>query len=258
MRGSAIYDGRVIHQRHAPRTHRLEYRVFSLWLDLDELDELDQRLQLFSCNRGGFFSFHDRDHGDGDGRSTATWAREQLARAGFGDTAGPIYLLCYPRVLGYVFNPLSVYYSYASDGQLQALIYEVGNTFGERHSYVIPANPERGMVRHACDKAFYVSPFLPMDCRYNFRARTPGKALSLLIRETHDDRPVLDAWFTGQRKTLSDRTLLVLGLTLPLLTFKVTAGIHWEALKLWLKGLPVYRHGRAPEQTVSLAPGNPE
>jgi hypothetical protein len=256
--GSAVYDGRVIHQRHAPRTHRLEYRVFSLLLDLDELGELDRRLRLFGCNRAGFFSFHDSDHGDGDGRSAAAWARAQLARAGFSDTAGPVYLLCYPRVLGYVFNPLSVYYCHSSGGQLQALIYEVGNTFGERHSYVIPANSEHGTVRHACDKEFYVSPFLPMNCRYNFRARTPGKVLSLLIRETHDERPVLDAWFSAHRKTLNDRTLLLLGLSLPFLTLKVIAGIHWEALKLWLKGLPVYRHSRAPEHTVSLAPGNPD
>jgi DUF1365 family protein len=167
-----------------------------------------------------------------------------------------VYLLCYPRVLGYVFNPLSVYYCYARTGQLQALIYEVGNTYGERHCYLIPARPERGMVRHACDKAFYVSPFLPMDCRYNFHARVPGKVLSLLIRETRRSEPVLDAWFTGHRRPLTDGTLLRLGLRLPFMTLKVIAGIHWEALKLWLKGLPVFGHTDAPENTVSVVPGN--
>lgn len=253
---SAVYDGRVIHQRHGAKTHRLEYRVFSLFVNLEETGELDNQLRLLKHNRRGFFSFHDRDHGPGDGSSLRDWVGEQLTRAGMTDSGGPVYLLCYPRVLGYVFNPLSVYYCYTSAGQLQALIYEVGNTHGERHSYLIPASPEDGMVRHACDKRLYVSPFLPMNCRYNFRARVPGKVLSLLIRETSDDEPVLDAWFTGQRRPLSDRTLLRLGLGLPLMTFKVMAGIHWEALKLWLKGLPVFSHTPAPENTVSVISGN--
>jgi DUF1365 family protein len=256
MNLTAVYDGRVIHQRHGTKTHRLEYRVFSLFINLDKLVELDDRLRLLNYNRRGFFSFHDRDHGAGDGGSLRTWVSGQLSRAGMTDAGGPVYLLCYPRVLGYVFNPLSVYYCFTHAGRLQALIYEVGNTYGERHCYVAPADPENGMVRHACDKAFYVSPFLPMDCRYNFRARVPGKVLSLLIRETSDNEPVLDAWFTGQRRPLSDRTLLRLGLAVPFLTLKVIAGIHWEAMKLWLKGLPVFSHTAAPEDTVTVVHGN--
>jgi DUF1365 family protein len=256
MSQSAIYDGRVIHQRHGDTSHRLEYRVFSLFVNLDELGDLDRRLRLLGCNRRGLFSFHERDHGAGDGSSLRSWVSGQLSRAGITETDGPVYLLCYPRVLGYVFNPLSVYYCYTRTGHLQALIYEVGNTYGERHCYLIPARPERGLVRHACDKAFYVSPFLPMDCRYNFRARVPDRVLSLLIRETRQNKPVLDAWFTGHRRPLTDRTLLRLGLRLPFMTLKVIAGIHWEALKLWLKGLPVFSHTDAPENAVSVVPGN--
>ncbi len=256
MTRAAVYDGRVIHQRHGPRTHRLEYRVFSLFVNLDELEELHGRLRLLNYNRRGLFSFHDSDHGAGDGSSLRAWVDGQLAHAGITGTGGPVYLLCYPRVLGYVFNPISVYYCYSQGGRLQALIYEVGNTYGERHSYVAPADPDNGMVQHACDKAFYVSPFLPMNCRYNFRARVPGKVLSLLIRETSDNEPVLDAWFTGQRRPLTDRTLLRLGLALPLMTLKVIAGIHWEAMKLWLKGLPVFSHTTAPENSVSVIPGH--
>lgn len=256
MTRTAVYDGRVIHQRHGPKSHRLEYRVFSLFINLDELGELDGRLRLLKYNRPGCFSFHDRDHGAGDGSSLRTWVAEQLSRAGMSETDGPVYLLCYPRVFGYVFNPLSVYYCFTHAGRLQALIYEVGNTYGERHSYVFPADPGNGMVQHACDKVFYVSPFLPMNCRYNFRARVPGKVLSLLIRETSDDEPVLDAWFTGQRRPLTDNTLLRLGLGLPLMTLKVIAGIHWEAMKLWLKGLPVFSHTAAPDDAVSVVPIN--
>ena len=256
MSGTAVYEGRVIHQRHGPKTHRLEYRVFSLFINLDKLPELDDRLRLLNYNRRGCFSFHDSDHGAGDGSNLKTWVRDQLSRAGMEDTDGPVYLLCYPRVFGYVFNPLSVYYCFTHTGQLRALIYEVGNTYGERHCYIVPADSGTGMVKHACDKAFYVSPFLPMNCRYNFRARVPGKVLSLLIRETTDNEPVLDAWFTGQRRPLTDRTLLRLGLGLPFMTLKVIVGIHWEAMKLWLKGLPVFTHTAAQEDAVTVVPGH--
>ena len=252
MIGSACYVGKVVHQRHRPKRHKLVYRMFSLFIDLDELDTLDRKLRLFTHNRRGLFSFYDRDHGAGNGDSTAVWARQQLANAGMPECNGPVYLLCYPRILGYVFNPLSVYYCYRADGTLQALIYEVGNTWGEQHCYLIPANEKHGMVQHSCDKEFFVSPFMPMDCRYNFRARVPDDRLSLLIRETSDNEPVLDAWFTGRRRAISDTALLRLALQFPLMTVKVMAGIHWEALKLWMKGLPVFRHEQPPAHGISL------
>jgi len=255
---SALYVGRVGHRRHRPRAHRLEYRVFSLLLDLDELPVLAQRLRLLSHNGPGVLSFFDRDHGPGDGSPLVPYVRDLLARAGVRDADGPVRLLCYPRVLGYVFNPLSVYYCHARDGALRALIYEVSNTFGERHSYVMPVGQDGTQIRQTCRKAFYVSPFLPMDCTYHFQVHTPGERLSLVIHETHEAKPILDAWFTGDRRPLSDGTLLRAALSVPFLTLKVLAAIHWEALKLWLKGVPLVRRQPALAHGVSLphAPGD--
>jgi DUF1365 family protein len=253
MTASALYLGKVGHHRRSPREHRLEYRVFSLLLDLDELPTLDARLRLFSHNRFGLLSVLDRDHGPGDGAPLAPYVRTLLAEAGVADADGPIRLLCYPRVLGYVFNPLSVYYCYRRDGRLRALVYEVNNTFGERHSYLIPVVEDDGTLIHqACDKAFYVSPFLPMNCTYYFRVQPPGERLSLAIHETHDGQPILDAWLTARRTPLTDAGLLRAIISMPLLTLKVTAGIHWEAFKLWRKGIPLFRHRRPPRRAVSL------
>jgi hypothetical protein len=147
---------------------------------------------------------------------------------------------------------LSVYYCYRTDGALRALIYEVNNTFGERHSYVIPVVEDGGEIRQTCRKVFYVSPFLPMDCTYHFRVRTPGERLHFAIHETHEGTPILDAWVTGERRPLTDAALLRAALSIPLLTLKVLAGIHWEALKLWVKGVPLFRHDPAPVPGVSL------
>jgi len=258
MNSSAVYLGDVVHRRCQPRTHRLRYRVFSLLLRLDELEQLDARHRLFAYNRAGLLSFHDSDHGPGDGSRLQPWIQRQLRAAGLADIDGPVYLLCYPRMLGYVFNPLSVYYCHDKDDRLRAIVYEVGNTHGERHCYVLPADAERGTVRQTCRKEFYVSPFLPMDCQYRFHTRIPGQRLSLLIRETIDDRKVLDAWFCGARRELTDGTLLKLVLRFPLMTVKIISGIHWEALRLWLKGLPVYRHHAHSGATEPRVPSNLE
>jgi DUF1365 family protein len=249
---SALYVGKVGHQRHGPRRHRLDYRVFSMLMDLDELPELDRRLRLFGHNRLALLSLYDRDHGPGDGSALAPYVRGLLAQAGIGDADGSIRLLCYPRLLGYVFNPLSVYYCYRKDGRLRALIYEVNNTFGERHSYLIPVDDDSGVIRQSCEKTMYVSPFLPMDCTYHFRVRRPGDRLSLAIHETQGGQPILDAWFTGEQRPLTDASLLKATLSIPLMTFKVVVGIHWEAFKLWRKGVPLFRHDPAPRRAISV------
>jgi len=251
MTASSLYLGKVVHQRHQPKAHRLEYRVFSFYLDLDELDELDRGSRLFGHNRWRIFSLLDRDHGTGDGRNLKAHVREHLHEAGITSADGPVHLLCYPRVMGYVFNPLSVFYCHDRQQRLKAVVYEVNNTHGERHSYVIPVTEERAAIRHSCDKVFFVSPFLPMDCRYRFHINRPGRKLHLFIHETHQGQPILDAWFTGQREALSDRTLLLMALRIPFLTLKVLAGIHWEALKLWKKGLPFFRHPTTPKYAAS-------
>jgi DUF1365 family protein len=241
--GSAIYRGLVVHERHRPRKHRLQYRVFSMLLDLDELPGLDRRLRGFGYNRTRIFSFYDKDHGSRDGRPLRSWVEEKLAAKGIDLAGGRVLVLCYPRLFGYVFNPLTVYYCHLSDGRLTALIYEVSNTFDERHCYVVPVTAEgTALPEHGCDKAFYVSPFLPMDCRYSFRGCTPHARASVIINQSDREGLLLTASFTGRRAPLSDANLLRCFLAYPLMTFKVIAGIHWEALRLWRKRIPVYRH----------------
>lgn len=228
---SAIYVGQVVHQRHRPKKHSLRYRVFSMLIDLDELPVLD-RLRWFDHNRAALFSFRDSDHGDrGDLRN---WVSAQLASQGLPAPAR-VRLLCYPRILGYVFNPLTVWYCDGADGAPLATIYEVHNTFGERHTYILPAAADR----QEADKAFYVSPFIDMNCRYAFKLSAPDENILVAINETQDGAPLLYAGFTGKRRDFTDATLLRLFFSHPLMTLKVTAGIHFEAIRLILKGIRI-------------------
>lgn len=239
---SAFYAGDVVHARSRPRSHRLRYRVFSLLLDLDELPTLDRRLRLFGHNRRALFSFHDKDHGHGEKGGLKTWVESRLASAGIATDDLRVRVLCYPRIFGYVFNPLTVYFCETQDGKLLGILYEVCNTFHERHTYIIPARDEAGSVRHSCAKELYVSPFMPMDCRYDFDIHPPQEKVRIAINESDADGPLLFASFAGERRELSDGALLKALLTYPLMTLKVMGAIHWEALLLWLKGVPIHRH----------------
>jgi DUF1365 family protein len=222
---SAIYVGEVVHQRHRPKRHFLRYRVFSLLIDLDELPALN-KLRSFGHNRRALFSFRDADHGDGG--NIRKWVESQLSGAGF---AKPSRI----RVLGYVFNPLTVWFCDDENGDPLATIYEVHNTFKERHTYVLGA---KDIVQRA-EKDFYVSPFIDMDCVYNFRLALPGERVMVAINETQNREPLLYAAFTGKRQDFSDKVLKKLFVSHPLMTLKVTGGIYWEALKLISKGIKI-------------------
>lgn len=237
-----------MHRRITPRHHRFKYRVFAMLLDLDELPALDRKLSLFAYNRGGLFSFQDRDHGDG--RPVKAWLDDLLTHAGIA-AGGRRRVLCYPRILGYVFNPLSVWFCYDELGALKAIIYEVHNTYDERHAYVLPVGADEKLVRHGCPKQFYVSPFLSRDCRYQFRIRPPGEDIAVTIHEEEAGRPILNASFAGARKTLTDRALLRMALRYPLMTLKVVLAIHYEAVRLMLKG--VRRHPHSAKAVYSPA-----
>ena len=245
---SALYPGWVMHRRLTPRFHRFKYRVFAMLLDLDELPRLDRGLRLFAWNRFGLFSFHDRDHGDG--RPLHDWLDGLLAQAGIA-AQGPRQVLCYPRIWGYVFNPLSVWFCHDEAGALKAVIYEVHNTYDERHAYVLPAGNDPRLVRHGCAKDFYVSPFLSGDCRYNFRVRPPGEDVAVAIHEEEAGRPILNASFAGKRRALDDGALLSMWLRYPLMTLKIVLAIHFEAVRLMLKG--VRRHPHTPRAATPLA-----
>lgn len=249
---SAIYAGHVLHVRSRPRKHSLRYSVFSLLIDLDEIDELNNGMRLFGYNRAALYSVHDVDHGNGRKGELRPWLEERLAAAGLKGDVWTIRMLCYPRILGYVFNPLTVYFCYRPQGELAAVLYEVCNTFNERHTYVIPVQADGGPVlRHRCAKEMYVSPFMPMNCEYNFRISPPDEDVAINIGESDPEGPLLFATFSGQRRHLSDSGLLHMALKYPLMTLKVMGGIHWEALKLWWKGVPIYRHKPAASKIAS-------
>lgn len=266
---SALYRGEVMHRRLRPKAHRLNYRVFWLLLDLAEIDGLERRLRLFSRNRFNLISFHDRDHGDGSGTALRRQIETFLARAGIDIGEGPIRLLTMPRVLGYVFNPISLYYCHHSDGRLAAMVYEVTSTFGVRHAYVVPVSePDQraGLIRQGAAKALYVSPFMGMEMDYVFRGHAPGARLDLAIDGVDAEGLLITAAMSGERRALEDQALWSATAALPLMTLKVMAAIHWEALKLWIKGVgltrqpppawdPVTIQHRAHETRLARTPG---
>jgi DUF1365 family protein len=247
---AALYFGDVMHARLRPVGHRFTYRVMSLLIDLDRLDEADHQSALFGVNRAALYSFNEVDHGDRDGSSLRAFAQRRAKETGIDLTGGRVVLLCYPRLLGYTFNPISVYFCHRADGELALIIYEVRNTFGEMHPYVVPVNPgefSQAGIRQQQDKLFYVSPFVEMATRYRFRVLPPGEAVKLRILETDRDGPLLAATFSGRRRALTTSALAQSFFALPLVTIKIIAAIHWEALRLLVKGVRL-----VPRQKVTV------
>ncbi len=249
---SALYVGHVMHRRVRPRAHRLRYRIFSLLLDLDEIDALAAQLSLFSRNRFNLFAFHDRDFAGGNAEPLRAQVERHLAAAGIDTDGGPIRLLAMPRILGFAFNPLSVYFCHGRDGALRAILYEVHNTFGERHSYLLPVDMGEAAIRQGCAKAFHVSPFMAMEMRYAFRVTPPGDRVSIAITGSDAGGPIITAVHTAERRPLTDAALARVFVTHPLLTLKVVGGILWEAAKLWTKGVPVHARPASPPNPVTV------
>ena len=259
---SALYTGQVMHQRLRPRRHRLSYRLYMLLLDLDELDGCAARLRLFSRGRHNLFSFHDADHGAGTAQPLRAQVERHLCDAGVASDGGAIRLLTMPRVLGFAFNPISVYFCYRRTGELAATLYEVNNTFGQRHSYLLPVQPGSGSaIRQHVAKRFHVSPFMGMDMDYAFRVAPPAAAensvLGIGITGSDEQGAIITAVLTARRHELTDAALLRAFFGMPLVTLKVVAGIGWEALKLWLKGVPV-RHRPPPPADRITTPASSE
>lgn len=235
---SALYPGQVTHHRRRPREHRLAYRIWSMLIDLDELERLDRGLRLFSVDRFNLVSFYSRDRGDGSGRDLKAWVEACLRDAGLEPDGGPVRLFTMPRVLGQAFNPLSIYFCHRRSGEIAAILWEVDNTFGERHAYLIPvAHQHDGVIRQTCDKGFFVSPFMDMTLTYHFQVRPPGERFALDIVVADAEGPILTARHLAERRALTDGALLALLLAAPAQAMAVVLGIHWEALKLWAKGV---------------------
>jgi uncharacterized protein len=250
---SALYVGRVVHRRLRPKSYLLRHSAFWMLLDLDEIDALHRRLWLFSKNKFNITSFWDTDHAGQTEEPIRLQIERQLQAANIHLNGGPIRLICMPRVFGYAFNPLSVYICAKSNGPIVAIIYEVRNTFGERHSYLIPADRTNdGLIRQTCRKRFYVSPFLDMDLRYTFRVTAPAANVAIAIATSDDRGPLMIAALAGKRSELTDAAILSVLARMPLVTLKVVTAIHWHALRMWVSGFAVKPRPAKPKRPLTV------
>ncbi len=236
---NAIYFGTVTHRRLRPVVHVLNYDVAAVLIDVDALTRKEVP-SLMSYNSWNLFSIRDADHGEKDGRTISEFAWAKVNAAGGAGVIHRIYILAYPRILGYGFNPLTTYFAMDADGHTRMTIYEVHNTFGGRHCYVTPLLQAADINVHKTEKVFRVSPFNGVDGNYTLRATEPVESVSLGVALSTAEGPLLNAFFAGKRKPLSNVQLVRVFFGLPLMTLKVVVAIHWEALKLWKKGLKLH------------------
>ena len=248
---TCIYKGFVTHRRFKPLRHYFSYKTFSILFDLKEIEDLHKKIGIFSFNKFNIFSFYNKDHGSRDGNNLTEWVKKNLKNYNLDFNVSKIKLLCFPRVLGYVFNPLSVFYCYGGN-ILKAILYEVKNTFNEQHTYIFPVNNSSKIITQQCNKKFYVSPFIKMDTFYNFRLTEPEESIRILIKQTDKEGKVLVACQIGNRQTMSFKNLLVNFFTHPMMTFKIMISIHYEALRIWKKGAIFQKRKIKTKNNISL------
>ena len=241
INNSCIYIGSVIHKRFKPKKHFFKYSVFSLFLDLDEISVLNEKIPFFSYNKFNILSFFDKDHGYRDGSSIKSWLIQVLQKKNISTRDIKIKILCYPRIFGYVFNPLSIFFIYDSNSNPIAILYEVKNTFGEQHTYVFKIDIKNKQIFNNCKKKFYVSPFMDLESKYFFKVLIPNERLSVIIDQRDKEGKLLFASQDGERIQLSSKNLLKSYLKHPLMTLKIISAIHYEALKLWMKGVKLVK-----------------
>ena len=232
--GPALFSGSLLHRRYFPKRHELHYHVADVLLDVDQLQNLNTSTKLFGYNRQRLFSIADRNHGPGDGTSIAVHVRALMDGLKTRQPVKRIFMLCYPAVLGFVFNPITVYFGLDASGEWQAVVYEVNNTFGQRHSYAMVV--EDGSA-HVATKQLYVSPFNAVAGEYHFNVQRFADGLRLNISLFENSKLKLCARFDGKERPFSQTELIRSLFGLMIQPFKVIVGIHWEALRLYVKGL---------------------
>ena len=237
IKDSLIYNGKVVHRRFKPKEHYFKYNVFSLLINLDELTTIQNKIKIFSYNKFNILSFYDIDHGPRDGTSLISWVKENLNNNNINSNEIKIKLLCYPRVWGYIFNPLSIFFVYDKNSKLISILYEVKNTFGEQHTYVFKIDKDNQLFEHSCKKKFHVSPFIEMGCLYYFKILKPTDKLSVVINQNDDSGKLLFASQDGLKNELNNKNLMISYISNPLMSFKIIGAIHFEAFKLWIKGI---------------------
>jgi len=237
IKSSSIYNGHVIHKRFWPKKHFFRYKVFSLLIDLSELYQLEKELTLFSYNKFNVLSFYDIDHGPRDGSSLVDWVKKNMTKNNISTEEITIKLFCYPRIWGYVFNPLSVFFVYDKNSNLVSILYEVKNTFNEQHTYIFKLQKSEELIEHSCRKKFHVSPFIEMNCTYYFKITKPGEKISVYIDQYDNENKLLVALQEGIKVTLNNKNLIKVFFSHPMMSFKIILAIHFEAFKLWVKGI---------------------
>lgn len=252
MEAFSLYQSKVMHHRYFPKNYSFSYKVFSLLIDIDRLGQSNKQ-PLLSHNRFNLFSIYDKDHGARDGSDWRVWIDALLDKEGLTNAKTNIKLLCFPRILGYAFNPLSLWYCFGEDQQLYAIVCEVSNTFGEHHHYVIHNNnqPYAGPVKANKSKNLHVSPFISMDAEYRFTLAVPDEKLSIVINEYQNQELMLTATQVGKQIPLTSGHLLSQFFRMPFMTLKIMAMIHWQALKIWLKGVKFHKKPPAPKEDFS-------
>ena len=242
-----IYVGYIMHKRLIPKEHKFKYKFFSLFLDIDDLEKTQKKLRFFSLNKFNLLSFYQKDHGPRDGSRLRPWLDKQLEKSNM-PRADKVFLLSFPRMFGYVFNPFSAYFCYTKNS-LSSIVYEVKNTFGDQILYIREANEDKeNFVMHSHRKEMYVSPFIEMEQIYEFVLKPPSEKLNIKISQSGSRGRTLVAKQTGNAIELNSANLLKCVVRNPLMTLKVIVGIHWEALILVLKGIKLQRHENNVEQ----------
>jgi uncharacterized protein len=242
---SGLYVGKLRHRRFSPRAHEFTYPVFMAFLDVDRLPELMGVSPFSSYNRWNWTSYCERDHFGDPAQSLRQRLSEDAARHGITVPDGPIYLLTHLRYFGYVFNPVSFFYFYDRSRKLAFMMAEVSNTFGESHNYwLTPANQRESPAakRYTTSKKLHVSPFMDMNLDYDWIFTPPGHRLVAHMNTIADGRPFFDATLQLEHRPWESRELRRVLAAYPFMTLRVIGAIHWEALKLWLKQVPVFTH----------------
>ncbi len=240
IKSSNIYIGKVVHKRFKPKEHFFKYNVFSLLIDLDELEIINNEIRIFSYNKFNLISFFDKDHGPRDGSSVKVWVLKNLEKINIFNKNVKIKLLCFPRIFGYVFNPLSIFYIYDDELKLISILYEVKNTFGEQHVYIFKTTDEK-VIQNNCKKKFHVSPFIEMDCEYFFKILKPDNRLSVVIDQFDKEGKIFFASQDGEAIEFNAKNLINSFFSHPLMSFKIILAIHFEAFRLWIKGVKLIK-----------------
>ena len=243
---SKIYVGQVKHKRYLPHEHGFNYRMFMMYLDLDELPNLFDRFLFWSARRFNLAYFNRKHHLGDDKQSLKKSVYDLVYKKENIKLNGPVRLLTHLSYFGFGFNPASFYYCYDQNGEtVQAIVVEVNNTpWGEQFCYVLPANKINATSKNTFElnKQFHVSPFNPMDQDYQWRLSDPSDHLSVYMKNSVDNKKVFDAVLTLRRIEINSLSLAKMLAGFPLMSLKVVGAIYFEAIRLWLKRTPIFDH----------------